>query len=148
MYGGSGGMPWRASRSSIVPPTRSTIRGPSASTATMRSCASTGPGTTRVVSARHRPPGRTSARHRPHDLAVYTGGSGAVLAYVALEPRENRAEERVLDQPADDLERARLRVVERTRDVGDRCHFPALTVLQDLGGDADRALVDLLHEAL
>src|SRR5438046_5331790 len=83
-----------------------------------------------------------------HDLGVYTDGSGVVLPDVALEPGKNGAEERVLDEPAEDLERARLRVAERTRDVGDRRHFLARTVLEDLGGHPDRSLVDLLDELL
>src|SRR5262249_58944071 len=48
-----------------------------------------------------------------HDPAVYTGESGPVLPDVPLEPREDRAEEGVLDEPAEDLERAGLRTVER-----------------------------------
>src|SRR5262249_8786408 len=83
-----------------------------------------------------------------HDLAVYTDGSGAVLPDVALEPWEDRAEERVFDEPAEDLQRARLRTVERTRDVGHRRHFLAWTVFQNLGGHADGSLVHLLHELL
>jgi len=58
------------------------------------------------------------------------------------------ARKNAFDEPAEDLERARLRVAERTRDVGDRRHFLARTVLEDLGGHPDRSLVDLLDELL
>src|SRR5438046_10142857 len=56
-----------------------------------------------------------------NDLGVYTDGSGVVLPDVALEPRKNGAEERLLDEPAEDLERARIRAAERTRGDDGRC---------------------------
>src|SRR5450759_2005477 len=80
-------------------------------------------------------------------VAALSGGSGAV-AQLPVEARQDRAEERVLDEPERDLPAARAGTVDAPRDVRDRRDLFPLVILEKSRDPADEHLVELPEQRL
>src|SRR5262245_54561654 len=90
------------------------------------------------------------ARSVPSAMArdVHSARRGPTAADLTIEAGKDCLEERVLDEPQDDLQRAGPGIFHSPPDLGPGGDLVAWRVLQQLGNPAHQALVRLAQDAL